>query len=84
MYEGSFPEWNETLSVPFVLPNEDFRPESLQDICEDVHFNLFDEYAVDLIEDDRMREKNISVRKERNWLGGFTVPFSAIYEQRQV
>ncbi|KAI9143539.1 hypothetical protein BKA69DRAFT_79855 [Paraphysoderma sedebokerense] len=82
--EGPFPEWNETLSVPFALPNEDFRPESLQDICEDVHFNLFDEYVVDLIEDDRMREKNISVRKEKNWLGGFTVPLSAIYEQRQV
>ncbi|KAJ3279724.1 Coiled-coil and C2 domain-containing protein 2A [Borealophlyctis nickersoniae] len=57
--EGPNPQWNETLYLDVEAPGDDFRPESLLDSevgVENMYFNLFDEYFVDMIQDDRDRE----------------------------
>ncbi|KAJ3105635.1 Coiled-coil and C2 domain-containing protein 2A [Phlyctochytrium planicorne] len=85
--EGPNPQWNETLSLEVRAPNNDFRPESILDNdigMEMVYFNLFDEIMVDMVKDDRDKDTIIHQRKERNWLGGFSLPFTSIYEQTRV
>ena len=78
--ESSHPQWNETLSLPLSPPGNDFRPEILQNIRDDIYINVFDEYVVDLIQDDRDRNRNVHQRRERNWLGTLTIPFSTVYQ----
>ncbi|KAJ3213859.1 Coiled-coil and C2 domain-containing protein 2A [Dinochytrium kinnereticum] len=85
--EGPNPQWNETLSLEVKAPNNDFRPENLLDNdvgMEMVYFNLFDEIMVDMVRDDREKDNVIHQRRERNWLGGFSLPFTSVYEQTRV
>ena len=85
--EGPNPQWNETLVLDVKPPNNDFRPESLLDSevgMELIYFNIFDEFLVDLIADERDRENEIHQRRERNWIGSFSMPFTALYEQTRV
>ncbi|TPX38611.1 hypothetical protein CcCBS67573_g10709, partial [Chytriomyces confervae] len=87
VFEGSNPHWNETLSLDVKPPNNDFKPESILDSevgMERIYFQLFDELLVDIIEDDRDREYEIHQRRERNWIGTFSMPFTALYEQTRV
>ena len=68
-------------------PGDDFRPENLLESnvgMELIYFNIFDEFMVDLVEDERDRDYEIHQRRERNWLGGFSMPFTALYEQTRV
>ncbi|KAI8809764.1 hypothetical protein BJ742DRAFT_738029 [Cladochytrium replicatum] len=85
--DGPNPQWNEVVELEISAPNNDFRPESilngeisLQYIC----LNLFDEYSVDMIEDDRDRDRKIHQRRERNWLGNLRIPFSTLYERIRI
>lgn len=82
--DGPNPCWNETLTLPFEPPGMDFRPENLQVVRDNVYFNIFDEFVVDLNVDDRDRRHRINQRKERNWLGTIVVPFTTLYEHAVV
>ncbi|KAJ3074753.1 Coiled-coil and C2 domain-containing protein 2A [Podochytrium sp. JEL0797] len=87
VFDGPSPHWNETLYLDLKPPNNDFRPEKLLDSdvgMERIYFNIFDELLVDIVEDDRNREVEIHQRKERNWLGTFSIPFAALYEQSRI
>ncbi|KAI9202742.1 uncharacterized protein BJ171DRAFT_626486 [Polychytrium aggregatum] len=82
--DGPFPHWNETLVLNVKPTDGDFRPESLLESelgTSIVFINVFDEYIVDLLEDDRDRDRNIHQRKERNWLGSLQIPFTTIHER---
>jgi hypothetical protein len=85
--EGPNPNWNETLTLDVKPPGNDFRPQSLLDSevgMEMIYFNVFDEFLIDMIEDERDRDVEIHQRKERNWIGSFAMPFTALYEQTRV
>ncbi|KAI9317369.1 hypothetical protein DFJ73DRAFT_635749, partial [Zopfochytrium polystomum] len=85
--DGPNPTWNESLTLPLRPPGDDFRPENLLDSTvgmEQIFFNVFDEYLVDLVEDERERDIEIHQRRERNWLGGFSIPFTSLYEQTRI
>ncbi|KAJ3124071.1 Coiled-coil and C2 domain-containing protein 2A [Nowakowskiella sp. JEL0407] len=85
--EGPNPQWNQTLMLEINPPNGDFSPDSLMDGdmgTENLYFNLFDEYLVDMLKDDRERERTIHQKRERNWLGSFSIPFSTIYERSRI
>ncbi|KAJ3093964.1 Coiled-coil and C2 domain-containing protein 2A [Physocladia obscura] len=87
IFEGPSPHWNETIFLEVKPPNNDFRPESLLDSevgMERIYFHIFDETLIDIIEDDRNREVEIHQRRERNWLGSFSMPFTALYEQTKI
>ncbi|KAJ3080242.1 Coiled-coil and C2 domain-containing protein 2A [Rhizoclosmatium hyalinum] len=51
---------------------------------ERIYFNIFDELLIDIIDDDRVRDVEIHQRRERNWLGSFSMPFTALYEQTRI
>ena len=85
--DGPNPTWNESLTLNVRPPGDDFRPENLLESnvgMELIYFNIFDEFMVDLVEDERDRDYEIHQRRERNWLGGFSMPFTALYEQTRV
>jgi coiled-coil and C2 domain-containing protein 2A len=85
--EGPNPQWNETLSLSLETPGNDFLPSSILESevgMELIYVNLFDENIVNINQDDRNRDLEIHQRKERNWLGGFAIPFAALYEQIRV
>jgi hypothetical protein len=78
--EGSNPQWNESVTLKFEPPNNDYRPENLQNVRDNIYLNIFDEVTIDMIKDEREREKQIHQRKERKWLGTLVIPFSALYQ----
>ncbi|ORY45278.1 hypothetical protein BCR33DRAFT_716564 [Rhizoclosmatium globosum] len=87
IFDGPSPHWNETVSLDVIPPNNDFRPESIMDSevgMERIYFNIFDELLIDIIDDDRVRDVEIHQRRERNWLGSFSMPFTALYEQTRI
>ncbi|KAI8621278.1 hypothetical protein BC830DRAFT_275158 [Chytriomyces sp. MP71] len=87
VYDGSNPHWNETLYLDVRPPNNDFKPENLLDsevAMERIYFHVFDELLVDIIDDDRERENEIHQRRERNWIGTFSMPFTSLYEQTRI
>ncbi|TPX36153.1 hypothetical protein SmJEL517_g01415 [Synchytrium microbalum] len=85
--EGPNPIWDETLSLDVQVPNNDFRPDMLMESelpSELIWFHLFDEIIIDLVDDERDRNEYSHFRRERNWLGCFSVPFASVYEQVRV
>ncbi|KAL7746563.1 hypothetical protein RI367_008090 [Sorochytrium milnesiophthora] len=82
--EGNYPEWNETIILPFRPPDGSFAPANLQTVNEVVYLHVYDEYSVNMLEDDRLREKSVHLRRERNWLGCCCIPFSTLYSERRV
>ncbi|KXS14582.1 hypothetical protein M427DRAFT_498440 [Gonapodya prolifera JEL478] len=85
--DGPNPQWNETLSLPFAPFRNEFFQENLLEtdaLLEMIYINLFDEVMVDLVVDDRDKDKVIHQRREKNWLGSVAVPFSFVYEQLRV
>lgn len=82
--EGPNPSWNEELCIPFRAPNNDFSPASLQTMNDCLYLNLFDEFVIDIIQDDREHSSTIHRRIERRWLGGIKIPFTTIYTNGRV
>ncbi|KAJ3340876.1 Coiled-coil and C2 domain-containing protein 2A [Gonapodya sp. JEL0774] len=85
--EGPNPQWNETLSLPFIPFQNEFVRENLLEteaLLETIYINLFDEVVVDLTVDERDKDKITHQRREKNWLGSVAVPFSFVYEQMRV
>jgi coiled-coil and C2 domain-containing protein 2A len=81
---GPNPYWNEELSLPFFPPKNDFSPGNLARVTDCIQFNLFDELTVDLLQDDRERGTNVHQRREKRWLGSFTVPFSTLHARTRI
>ncbi|XP_067678650.1 coiled-coil and C2 domain-containing protein 2A-like [Haliotis asinina] len=82
--DGPNPSFNEELSLDLKAPNEDFSPNSLQQITDCLYLNLFDENVIDILEDDRQRESNIHQRIEKKWLGCLKIPFSTLYHNGKI
>jgi coiled-coil and C2 domain-containing protein 2A len=85
--DGPSPSWNETLTLDIKALNGDFKPESLMetDIATEVlYLNIFDEITVDLIEDERERERSTYYRRDKVWLGSIEIPFSTIWGRARV
>jgi len=82
--EGPSPTWNESIFLPFIPPRKDFSPSNLQSITEHVWFNLFDEVIVESHGDDYRTEDATFQRRERRYLGSFSIPFSTIYMNGRV
>jgi coiled-coil and C2 domain-containing protein 2A len=81
--EGANPVWNEALTLDFIPPNNDFSTKNLLAIRDEVCFNVFDEVIMSLPKDDRS-EMVVHERRERRWLGSFSVPFGSLYENSRV
>jgi coiled-coil and C2 domain-containing protein 2A len=80
---GTYPLFNESLTLDFEIPGHKLEPKVLRMVREDVHVNLYDEVTIEMDKDDR-RENVIYERRERRWLGSFRIPFSTIYANRKV
>ncbi|XP_014248384.1 coiled-coil and C2 domain-containing protein 2A [Cimex lectularius] len=76
--EGPNPTWNQDLHIPVHCPA------GIQSVQDSLHFHLYDETLVDLVEDDRLRETNIHQRMGRYWLGSFRIPFSYLYQSSRI
>ncbi|KNE67118.1 hypothetical protein AMAG_12193 [Allomyces macrogynus ATCC 38327] len=76
--EGPHPEWNSTLTLPTAIHNVDPLPNGK------VHINLFDEQTVDMLEDDRLRDRGAFVVMEARWIGCIRVPFVVLCEQGRI
>ncbi|KFM58390.1 Coiled-coil and C2 domain-containing protein 2A, partial [Stegodyphus mimosarum] len=77
--DGPHPTWNQELVLPFQAPNADYSPTSLESVKDIIYINLFDEVAVDLLEDDKERSTVVYERLERRWLGNLKIPFTTLY-----
>lgn len=66
------------------FPDSDVSHSKLQMITNNIHFNLFDEVIVDILEDNRQRPTTIHHRIEKRWLGSFTLPFSTLILRKMV
>lgn len=85
--DGPSPTWNQTLAIDIEAPDGDFRPENLMETdiaTEFIYINLFDEITVDLLQDDRQRDKEMYIRKERVWIGSIEIPFSSVWERSRI
>eukprot|EP00041_Stephanoeca_diplocostata_P032126 m.1020787 g.1020787 ORF g.1020787 m.1020787 type:complete len:1691 (+) comp24091_c0_seq1:222-5294(+) len=81
---GTSPSWNEEIVLPFTPPGNNYSPESLL-ACEDsIFFHVYDQVYVDILEDEDKRHTDIHKRRERRWLGSFSVPIATVYTNQQV
>jgi hypothetical protein len=78
--EGSSPQWNETISLPFNPPNGEFSPEVLSAINESIHVNLYDEYTTEILQNRNGSEMESFERREKTLLGTATIAFSNLYK----
>ncbi|KAL5457110.1 hypothetical protein EMCRGX_G034349 [Ephydatia muelleri] len=81
---GSNPFWNEELVLPFIPPDNDFSPASLQKVTDVLHISVFDEILINTLKDDRQRGTNFHHRVERRWIGSFTIPFYTLHSLQRI
>jgi hypothetical protein len=85
--EGGNPQWSQTLAIDIEAPDGDFRPEALMetDIASDfININVFDEITIDLLQDERERDKEMYIRKEKVYLGSIQIPFTSVWERTRI
>src|SRR5690606_13358934 len=66
--EGPFPQFNQSLSLELIPPRNDFSPDTLNLIDEQLYFDLFDVITFDNAKDSR-EYNTINQRNEYRWLG---------------
>ncbi|ODN05565.1 Coiled-coil and C2 domain-containing protein 2A [Orchesella cincta] len=81
---GSNPTWNQELQLNLAVPNDDYSQANLSRMDDLVYFHVYDEVAIDLLEDDRRRETDIHQRLEKRWLGTISIPFSTLYTNGRI
>lgn len=81
--EGPFPQFNETIELDFKAPNDDFSPDSVKFVDQQLYFDLFDEITVDTLKNDSDLYL-LNQRNENRWLGSISVPFSTLYENGKI
>ena len=84
---GNNPLFNETVAVPIIAKNGDFKADALMETdlaTETLYINIYDEIIVDLIQDDKEREREIYYRRDKVWIGSLEIPFCSIWERSRV
>ena len=81
---GPNPAWNQELTLLFKSSNNDFSPETLNQVKDSLHLHLFDEVTVDLVDDDNERNLQVHQRIEKKWLGSLSIPFSSLYRNTRI
>lgn len=82
---GQNPQWNEMIKLDII--EDDFSPENLMESdisSEVVYINLFDEFTVDILEDQRTREQFKHERIQKIFLGSMSIPFATIWQRCRV
>lgn len=79
--DGSMPLWKQSLALPFLPPQRDFSPQTLEQVREEVYFTLFDEVVEDDAERGGFLDGENTLRTEKYYLGSFSVPFTTIYRE---
>ena len=82
--EGPNPAWNQQLVLDFKSPNNDYSTETLMRIKDSLHIHLFDEFRVDLDDDEPDKSTHIHQRIEKRWLGSLSIPFSNLYYNTRI
>lgn len=77
--EGPSPTWSESIFLPFVPPRNDFSPNNLKAMRDELYLNLFDEVIVEGETNDYRTEDLTFQRREKRYLGRVAIPFSTIY-----
>ncbi|RYG64977.1 hypothetical protein EON64_12895, partial [archaeon] len=81
---GAHPQYKSNLSLSFMPPHNDFSPLYMEQVRDLVYFTVFDE----IFEDDKERggylEGEETRRREKVYLGSFSVPFSTLYSMGRV
>ena len=79
---GPNPMWNQMLHLELTAPGGDWSQKALINLHDELTFNVFDK--VKTAEADA-REANVrTLRDERRWLGGFSLPFATLYRNGKV
>ena len=74
--------WNQMLHLELTAPGGDWSQKALINLHDELTFNVFDK--VKTAEADA-REANVrTLRDERRWLGGFSLPFATLYRNGKV
>lgn len=82
--EGSHPRWNETLLFPIFPEGSKIQAVDFETLHQTLYVNIFDDFTVDLLRDERDRSRKVHQRSERVWLGAVRIPFQTIYRQISV
>lgn len=82
--EGATPLWRQSLALPFLPPQNDFAPLSLEQVRDDVSFTIFDEVEEDDAERGGFLEGEDTTRREKYYLGSFRIPFTTVYKEGRI
>lgn len=82
--DGTMPLWKQSISIPFLPPQQDFSPVSLEQVRDEVYFTLFDEIVEDDAERGGFLEGEDTTRVEKYYLGSFSIPFATIYREGRI
>lgn len=77
--DGSHPYYKHSLTMPFLPPHNDFSPMYLEQVRDLIYFTLFDEVYEDDSERGGFLEGETTTRREKRYLGSFTIPFATLY-----
>jgi len=79
---GANPIWNQLIRLEMTAPGGDWSQGALVSLPDEISFNLFDSVRKS---EQNARESNVrTLREERRWLGGFSLPFSTLYRNGKV
>ena len=86
-HTGPHPKWNEKMTCKFTPTGPMgrlFEPANLCQIQDKITFSLFDEVTYDMAVAEHKYRKAKADRKEKRFLGSFSIPFTTIYMEGKV